>query len=318
MTTVPFASVADDREQRPRLVELAPDVYGFVSDFDPNCGFVVGDEFVVAIDTRATPRLARELLQAIASVTDKPVRYLFLTHYHAVRVLGSAAFGPSATIIASRGTLGCIDERGQADYASELGRFPRLFQGHDEIAALTRPHLTFDDSLTLWTGRHEVRLLHLGRGHSQGDSVAWLPESGTLFSGDLVENGCAVYAGDGYLRDWMHTLNRLAALQPRVLLPGRGAPLQTAKAAREAIDATRGFLSAVWDSVCDGRARGQARRAIYEATLVRLEPLYGHWPVFQHVLPFDVCRAIEEQSGVEHPSVWTHDRDQALWQELHS
>lgn len=317
MSDVPFASAADDREQRARLVMLAPDVYGFVSDFDPNCGFVVGDEFVVAIDTRATPRLARELLAAIASVTDKPVRYVFLTHYHAVRVLGASAFGPQATVIASRGTLDWIDTRGEADYASELGRFPRLFQGHDEIPGLTRPHLTFDEGLSLWTGRHELRFLHLGRGHSQGDSVCWIPSAGVLFSGDLVENHCAVYAGDGYVADWMVTLDRLKALQPRVLLPGRGAALTSGAEALGAIDATRGFLQAVGESVRQGLARGATRRQIYEATLEAMTPHYGTWPVFQHVLPFDVCRAIEEQTGVEHPSLWTHERDQQLWQELH-
>lgn len=71
-TTVSFASASDTREQKPRLQELAPGVYGYISDFDPNCGFVVGDEHVVLIDTRPTPRMARDFLAAIRTVTDKP------------------------------------------------------------------------------------------------------------------------------------------------------------------------------------------------------------------------------------------------------
>jgi len=69
--------------------------------------------------------------------------------------------------------------------------------------------------------------------------------------------------------------------------------------------------------VQEARGRGLARRAIYEATLAAISPRYGDWPVFQHVLPFDVCRAIEEQEGGGEPSIWTDARDRALWNELH-
>jgi len=317
MTRTTFASAADEGEQTARLVELAPNVYGFVSDYDPNCGFVVGDNGVLVIDTRATPRLARQLIEAIQSVTDKPVQQIFLSHYHAVRVLGTAAFKPRPTIIASEGTRQWIEQRGQADYDSEFGRFPRLFKDHHEIPGLTRPDLSFKDELSVWMGGFEVKLMHVGRGHSQGDSVAWLPDQGVLFAGDLVENRCAVYAGDGYLREWSQTLSRLEALQPRVLLPGRGAPLFDAAASADAITATRGFLESVWSQVQAGRSRSLSRRAIYEATRAAMEPTYGHWPVFQHVLPFDVCRAIEEQEGGGEPSIWTEERDRALWAELH-
>jgi len=312
-----FASAADAREQTARLVELAPGAYGYVSDHDPNCGFIVGRDEVLVIDTRATPRLARQLIDVIRTVTDKPIRHLFLTHYHAVRVLGAAAFGPEVTILASEGTAQWVHERGQADYDSELGRFPRLFQGHEEIPGLTRPRITFPDRLTLDLGGLEVQLLHIGRGHSRGDSIAWLPSLGVLYSGDLVENRCAVYAGDGYIREWSQTLAQLEALKPRVLLPGRGAPLTTAPDALGAIQSTRGFLDALWNQVADGLQQGWDRRRIYESTLAAMTPTYGDWPVFQHVMPFDVCRAIEEQTGGDQPSIWTEARDRELWGELH-
>jgi glyoxylase-like metal-dependent hydrolase (beta-lactamase superfamily II) len=317
MSHATFASAADDRQQIARLAQLAPEVYGFVSDFDPNCGFVVGERGVLVIDTRATPRLARDLVAAIRSVTDKPVRHIFLSHYHAVRVLGTAAFEPRPTVIASAGTRQWIHERGQADYDSERGRFPRLFQGHDEIPGLTRPDIVFEDHLVIDMGGFDVELKHIGRGHSGGDSVAWLPRQKVLFAGDLVENRCAVYAGDGYLREWSATLSRLDALDPHVLLPGRGAPLPDAASARAAIAATRAFLDAVWTNVEQGRSLGLTRRAIYEATRKAMEPAYGGWPVFQHVLPFNVCRAIEEQETGGEPSIWTDERDRALWTEFH-
>ena len=272
---------------------------------------------MLVIDTRATPRLARDLIAAIRSVTDKPVSHIFLSHYHAVRVLGAAAFDPRPTLIASAGTRRWINERGQADYDSERGRFPRLFKGHDEIPGLTRPDIVFDDELVIDMGGFDVELRHIGRGHSQGDSVAWLPRQKVLFAGDLVENRCAVYAGDGYLREWSATLSKLQALEPEVLLPGRGSPLLDAPSARAAIAATRAFLDAVWMNVERGRFLGLTRRAIYEATRKAMESTYGDWPVFQHVLPFDVCRAIEEQETGGEPSIWTDERDRALWSELH-
>jgi glyoxylase-like metal-dependent hydrolase (beta-lactamase superfamily II) len=317
MTKTSFASANDEREQVARLVELAPGAFGFVSDYDPNCGFVVGDDSVLVIDTRATPTMARQLQDAIRSVTDKPVRRLFLTHYHAVRVLGAAAFGPEVTVIASEGTRQWIDQRGQADYDSELGRFPRLFKGHEEIPGLTRPHITFPDRLSVWLGSLEVQLIHIGRGHSRGDSIAWVPSLGVMYAGDLVENRCAVYAGDGYIREWSQTLSQLEAMQPQALVPGRGAPLLDAADAQGAIANTRGFLDALWLQVEQGRAAGLDRRGIYEKALAAMTPAYGPWPVFQHVMPFDVCRALEEQTGGDEPSIWTDERDKALWAELH-
>lgn len=316
-TKTSFASAADDREQTARLVQLSANAWAFASDYDPNCGFIVGPDSVLAIDIRATPRLARQLLAAIRSVTDKPVRHLFLTHYHAVRVLGASALGPDVTVIASEGTREWISERGQADYDSELGRFPRLFQGHEEIPGLTRPHITFADQTSIWLGDMEVQLKHIGRGHSRGDSVAWIPSQGVLFAGDLVENRCAVYAGDGYIREWSATLARLEALEPRALLPGRGAPLLDAAGARAAIAGTRAFLDDLWSAVAEHHAQGLSRRQVYEAVLARMKPTYGDWPVFQHVLPFDTCRALEELTGGSEPSIWDDPRDKALWAELH-
>ena len=105
-----FASANDTQEQKARVLELAKGVYGYVSDYDPNCGFIVGDEGVLVIDCRATPALAREMIADIKTVTDKPIQYIALTHYHAVRVFGAAAFGVDA-IFASTGTAKLIEER---------------------------------------------------------------------------------------------------------------------------------------------------------------------------------------------------------------
>lgn len=311
-----FASQSDRREQRPRIQELAPGVYGYLSEFDPNCGFVVGDDCVVAIDTRPTPRMARDFLADIATVTDKPVRHIVLTHYHAVRVMGASAFPDAVSIVASRGTDDWIRERGQADFDSEVGRFPRLFAGVEEVPGLTRPNMVFERTFMLRLGQRELRLINLGRGHSLGDTVCHIPDAGVVFAGDVVENRCGVYAGDAYVQDWLQTLEAVRALRPRVMVPGRGNFLPTPQACEQAIDGTRHFLSTLLDSVRLTLARGGSLRQCFEHAQQVMTPLFGDWPVFQHVLPFDVARVCDELQGIEHPRVWTAERDHELWQVL--
>lgn len=313
---VSFASASDLKEQKPQIQQLAPDVYGYISEFDPNCGFVVGDEYVVSIDTRPTPRMARDYLAAIRTVTDKPVKFIVLTHYHAVRVMGASAFLEAQAIIASQGTADWVRTRGQADFDSEVGRFPRLFAGMEEVSGLTVPTITFEREMRLNLGRQELHLKHLGRSHSCGDTVAWLPASGVLFSGDVVENQCAVYAGDAYLQDWSGTLDAVRALGATTLVPGRGAVLRGELRCREAIDLTQQFLRTLLDSVQAGLTQGENLRACFERAQTAMAPLFGQWPVFQHALPFDVARAFEELQGTEHPTIWTAERDQELWQAL--
>jgi hypothetical protein len=125
-----------------------------------------------------------------------------------------------------------------------------------------------------------------------------------------------VYAGDAYLGDWARTLGAVRALNPRVLVPGRGAVLEDAAAAAEAIDLTHAFLTALIQSVQTGLAAGDDLRGCFERAKSDMEPLFGHWPVFQHVLPFDVSRAFDELHSIEHPVIWTAARDRDLWQAL--
>lgn len=195
-----FASAGDTADQKASLVEFADGVYGYVSDFDPNVGLVVGDKSCLVIDTRATPRMAREFLVDIAKITNKPVRHVFLTHYHAVRVLGASAY-TGAEIIASRDTFNMIRSTGQFDFEVEVRRFPRLFKDVEEIPGLTIPQITFDRELSLWFEGREVQFRAMGRGHTAGDSICWLPRERVLFTGDLLEQRATPYTGEGFLSE---------------------------------------------------------------------------------------------------------------------
>lgn len=313
--TKAFASRGDQEEKTITFSRLSPNAYAYTAEGDPNTGVIIGDDAVMVIDTQATPIMARDVIARIRGITDRPIRYVVLTHYHAVRVLGASAYG-AQHIIASRDTWDLIVERGAQDYKSEYERFPRLFRGGDSIPGLTWPTLTFTGELTLWLGTLEVRIMQLGRGHTKGDTVVWLPKDRVLFSGDLVEYAATPYTGDAYLSDWPATLDRVAALKPKALVPGRGDALTTPARVRAGIEGTRAFVRKMFASVKKGRRAGRNLKQVYQETYRRLQPEFGHWVIFDHCLPFDVTRAYDEAGGSRDPRIWTAKRDAAMWRSL--
>jgi glyoxylase-like metal-dependent hydrolase (beta-lactamase superfamily II) len=316
--TKTFASQADLEEKRVSFDKLSEHAYAYTAEGDPNTGIVIGDDAVMVIDTQATPVMAADVIRRIREVTDKPIKYVVLSHYHAVRVLGASAYKPEH-IIASQDTLDLIHERGEQDKASEIGRFPRLFQNVESVPpGMTWPTLTFTGKMTLWLGKLEVQLLQLGRGHTKGDTVVWLPQEKILFSGDLVEFDATPYAGDAYFRDWPQTLDNLTALKPEKLVPGRGAALQTREQVAAGLAGTRAFVSELYESVKAGASAGRDLKAVYRETYERLAPKYGQWVIFAHCMPFDVTRAYDEATQYPDPRIWTAERDIAMWKALES
>jgi len=312
-----FASQADLSDKIISFDRLSDHALAYTAQGDPNTGIVIGDNGVLVIDTQATPVMAQDVIRRIRSVTDKPIRYVVLSHYHAVRVLGASAYG-AEHVIASRDTYQLIGERGEADMKSEIERFPRLFRAVESIPGLTWPTLVFERSLTLWLGSLEVQILQLGRGHTKGDTVVWLPKDRILFSGDLVEYDATPYAGDCYFADWPATLDAVAALKPAKLVPGRGRALQTPVEVANGIAGTKNFVSELFASVRRGVAAGNDLRTIYSKVSAELRPKYGHWVIFDHCLPFDVSRAYDEATEFRDPRIWTAERDRQMWASLES
>ena len=308
-----FASTTDLADKPITFTELAPGCYGYTAEGDPNSGVVIGPDSVVVIDAQATPIMAQGIIDRVRQITDKPIRHVVLTHYHAVRVLGASAFA-GAEIIASDVCRAMTVERGQADTDSEIARFPRLFRGRDSIPGLTWPTLTFHKRMTLWLGDLEVQIIHIGRSHTAGDTVVWLPQQRVLYSGDVVEFGATPYCGDAHFTDWPATLNATQALNPVALVPGRGRALTTEAECRQAIEGTRAFTSDLFQVV---RAAGDAPlKAVYDQAMAAMRPKYGHWVIFDHCMPFNVSRAYDEARGLDHPRIWTAQRDVDLWQAL--
>ena len=310
-----FASSKDLAEKQVSFEELGPGLYGYTAEGDPNSGVVIGDRGVLVVDAQATPAMAADVIARIRQVTDKPVTHLVLSHYHAVRVLGASGY-QGAEIIASDATRDLIVERGQQDMDSEIGRFPRLFRGKESIPGLTWPHLVFHKRMTLWMGEREVQVIHIGRSHTAGDTVVWLPRERVLFAGDTVEFGATPYCGDAHFADWPATLDAVKALGAERLVPGRGRSLIGRAEVEEGITGTRSFTSDLFALAKKGVAAGATLKQVYDDAMKAMRPKYGQWVIFEHCMPFDVSRAYDEAQGIEHPRIWTAERDLEMWQAL--
>jgi glyoxylase-like metal-dependent hydrolase (beta-lactamase superfamily II) len=310
-----FASTADTAEKKVSFDEIGHGLFAYTAEGDPNSGIIVGDDSVMVVDAQATPVMAQDVIERVRAITDKPIKYVLLTHYHAVRVLGASAY-QGAEIIASEVARKMIVERGKQDMESEIGRFPRLFRAVETIPGLTWPTLTFPLELSVWLGRREVCIRHIGRGHTAGDVIAWVPDADVVFSGDLVEYHSACYCGDAHFTDWPGTLDRLAEFRAKALVPGRGAALGSPDKVVDGIAMTRDFLATLYGSVQDSVAKGASLKRAYDAARATMDPKFSSFAIYQHCMPFNVARAYDEAKGVDWPAIWTAERDREMWAAL--
>ncbi len=310
-----FASTNDLAEKTVSFDELGRCLYAYTAEGDPNSGVIVGRDGVVVVDAQATPAMAAEVQAKIATVTDKKVTQIVLTHYHAVRVLGASGY-PAHNIICSDVTRDLITERGQQDMDSEIGRFPRLFRGQAGIPGLTWPTHVFHQKMSLALGDREAQIIHVGRSHTAGDTAVWMPDEKVLFAGDIVEFGATPYCGDAHFADWPATLQRLRDLGAEKMVPGRGRALLNAHDVREGLDGTEAFVTTLFRLVKEGVAKRMPLGELYHETLAAMRPQFGHWVIFDHCMPFNVSRAYDEASGIDHPRIWTAERDVEMWRSL--
>ncbi|MAC81620.1 MAG: MBL fold metallo-hydrolase [Rhodobacteraceae bacterium] len=313
--TLAFASQGDMEEKKISFTQVGEGLYAFTAEGDPNTGVIIGDDSVMIVEAQATPRLARKVIDCVRSVTDKPISHLVLTHYHAVRVLGASAYG-AREIIMSDVAAAMVEERGKEDWDSEFGRFPRLFQGHEEIPGLTRPTTTFSDRMTVYLGKRRVDIMHLGRAHTAGDAVIWVPDQEVMFTGDIVEFHSACYCGDGHFGDWPETLSQIAAFEPQAIAPGRGDALVGPEAVAEALESTADFVRSTYKPVERVVARGGTLKEAWDAVRAACDPKFSDYAIYEHCLPFNVARAYDEARGIDTPRVWTAERDQEMWASL--
>jgi glyoxylase-like metal-dependent hydrolase (beta-lactamase superfamily II) len=208
---------------------LAPGVYAAVGDTgrgsegQPNAGFIVTSQGVVVIDALASPQQGRELLQAIRSVTQQPVKWLVLTHHHPDHHFGAVVFRrEGAKVIAHPDRATLASEGGEDALMADWVRVVGLdaMRGFEFADTPDRP-VTGTDTLVL--GNFTLVIAHPGPAHSPGDLVVWLPRERVLFAGDLlVEDGVTMVV-DGNSSVLLEALDHMDSLRPRAVVPGHGA-----------------------------------------------------------------------------------------------
>jgi len=333
-----FASQADLADKKITFEQLSAHCWAYTAEGDPNSGVIVGEQFIMVSDATATPAMAQDLIARIREVSDKPIKYVLLTHYHAVRVLGASAYAAEGAteIIASQGTLELIIERGKEDMQSEMERFPRLFRNAESVPGLTWPTMVIGGGnpvrqvtgadgrtgrevpgkLTVDLGGVQVQIWHPGPGHTRGDTIAWVEEEKVLFSGDLVEYEAGVYTGDAHLEEWPATLDALRALRAEAIVPGRGEAMKGLAEVNKALDYTKRWVETLYACGKEAAAANMDLKAAMEHTRKKMDPIFGHVFIYEHCLPFDVSRAFDEARGIKNPRIWTAERDKEMWAAL--
>ena len=286
------------------FTEVAPGVHVAIARGVPyyvaNSVLIAGDEGVLLVDSSAGPGEARVLRAAIRTVTTQPVRYIVDTHFHFDHALGHTAFPEAVTIghVATRAGLElgprqptlASNARGMPVRAAELRAQAAAETNPEKRAALLADaasvsaygkelaalvpmasHLTFTDQLTLWLGSREVRILHLGRGHTAGDTVVFLPAERVICTGDLF-NGYLGYMGDAYVDEWAATLERLAQLGFRTVVPGHGTPFE----GKDRIAPVQACLRGLWTQA--ERFKREGLPAAEAAARVDLRAHASHFP----------------------------------------
>ena len=310
-----FASQGDMEDKKISFTEIGDGLWAFTAEGDPNTGVIIGDDSVMIVEAQATPRLARMVIEKVREVTDKPISHLVLTHYHAVRVLGASAYGADQVIMSDT-ARSMVVERGQEDWDSEFQRFPRLFQGHEEIPGLTFPTTTFSDSMTVYLGDRKVEIMHLGRAHTAGDAVVWVPDQEVMFTGDIVEYHSACYCGDGHFSDWGGTLDNIKWFDPAAIAPGRGDALVGREMVDAALESTRDFVDSTYRPAAKVAAKNGSLKDAWDAVRAECDPKFKDYAIYEHCLPFNVSRAYDEARGLDHPRIWTDARDIEMWEQL--
>ena len=266
-----------------------------------NAAVVVLDDAVLVVDTHSRPSSARALIAQIRTITDKPVRFAVNTHFHWDHAQGNhaypVAFPKQVSIIASEATRENLRTLGGGRLKDQLASTPGQIAAleaqlakatdaatqarlKDEIAQqkdylaeikgleLTLPDLTFDKSLIIHSGDRRVVLLFLGRGHTSGDVVAWLPKERVVATGDLL-HGWMPYMADSYPKEWVATLDALDKLEFDQIIGGHG----TVKP-RAHLTFFRNYLADLIAATTIARARGETLDQAKVSVAGALKPKY--------------------------------------------
>lgn len=293
-----------------------------------NAAVIVVDDGVMVVDTHSRPSAARGLMAQIRAITDKPVKWVVDTHFHWDHYQGNQAYvgaWPAGTeIIASHATREAIESRGIPRVKHEIVTVPRQLERlraerarataaadqrrlDDEIRArdaylaelrsmqVTLPSLTFEKSLVLHRGGRSVHLLWLGKAHTDGDVVVYLPQDKVIATGDLL-HGWMPYMADSYPYDWIRTLEAAAALDFDAVIAGHGDVMRGKERFGLWVRYFRDLLREAGDAYARGDTLEEARQKVAAALRPTYGPAFG--PRFDESVGGNVNKAFRVVGGV--------------------
>lgn len=214
-----------------------------------NAGYVITADGVVVFDSLGTPSLGWALLKDIRSRTDKDVRYVVVSHYHADHIYGLQAFKDhtGAKIIAQERAADYTENSQTSDERAEARLDQRksvLSPWVNENTRIVKPDRTFKDNLDISLGGKRFSLIYAGPAHSSSDIMMMVEPDGVLFAGDIVQNGRIPFmnADDVNTERWLKALDKVRELNPQFIIPGHGRP---STAAQQAISFTKDYITYV-------------------------------------------------------------------------
>ena len=250
------------------------------------------------------------VVDRVRKVTDKPIKCVVLSHYHAVRVLGASAY-KAQEILASETCRAMIAERGQEDWDSEFGRFPRLFRAAETLPGLTWPTVTFKQKMTLYLGKRRVELRHIPRAHRRRHRCLGARRQRRLLRRRRRTTAC--YCGDAHFTDWPSTLGRLDRVKADALVPGRRRCAGRRRNGGEGIALTRDFLRDSYEPVKRGVARGASLKESSTRRRLPCGPSTVPGRSSSTASPSISPAPTTRPRASTRPAFWTAERDRAMW-----
>jgi len=260
------------------IVELETGVYARLHEGLTNAGIIIGDDSVLVIDSLRVPSFARDLIQDVKTITDKPIGFVIDTHSHWDHSWGNEEF-PEATIIGHKNCYAeMIDMEWNEEWRKKVVSSNDPWSEEGNLVNITPPNMTFETSMQLYFGGRELDLKYFGRAHTSGDIYIHLPKEKIVFTGDVAQDGGVPYLGDCYPADWPETDNQLASLPIERFMSGHG-PIGDHNALVEAKDFIHTLVDSVKHAIADGQDSFQASKYVIN----EMSPKYGDWRSFDRI-----------------------------------
>ena len=239
-------------------------------------GFIVCPKGVILISSGATPAGAHLIEQTIAGITSKPIRWIINIGAQDHHWLGNSYFVNKGAEIVALGRTVKAQKQYVAEHLERLKRF--VGKEAEAVRPVYASRIVDADRADLTLGGVHIELIWPGNGHFPGDAVAWLPDQRLVFTGDFVFNDRMLGVHPfSQVVEWRKAFKRIAALEPRVLVPGHGFPGPLAKAQRDTGDYLDFLVEKVGKALDDWKDLGETTDTLGDASQFRYLKFYDGW-----------------------------------------